>query len=411
MFRLLLKKQWRGFLLPVLLFCAMLSVRTQGDAFFEDRYDEVQAGYIAGADPSCRQEFFEKLDRDLQNASEIVQRIEDFADYEGEIPEEEIDPVLSEAGGVGYFDYDMIVWRQEMLQMPGRYTASIGEDERMLFLLSSRMHNQQFFSENLENNKEIMRRGLRRGDDAAAKYQAVLTSLDKISGDFAATDPHTADKLFSYLESDGYVLILLTLSCFALFSSVIQQQISRPILSSRMNVRRYTGLQMGAALCLGLGSLLVYWTAVLLIFTSGDLSRIPWELPIQAINGYEQVAFALSVWQYFLILLGLKLLCCLFTALLTMGISLLTGHTVLSGLCCTVYLGSLLLLSRSGSLLPSLLLGNVKSLFRGLPYLQAGEVLVSQPLLYALGMLLLSGVTLLGILVLAKPAFRRRVSA
>ena len=94
-----------------------------------------------------------------------------------------------------------------------------------------------------------------------------------------------------------------------------------------------------------------------------------------------------------------------------MGISLLTGHTVLSGLCCTVYLGSLLLLSRSGSLLPSLLLGNVKSLFRGLPYLQAGEVLVSQPLLYALGMLLLSGVTLLGILVLAKPAFRRRVSA
>ena len=111
--------------------------------------------------------------------------IENFEYYDKEIFEELIDPVLMAGGGVNYVNSDMIVWREEMLKMPGQYTQTVSDDYYMLIQLSQRLYNQENFKEQISNSMEIMRRGIRRNDSLSVVYEVVLEQLKQIDDDFS----------------------------------------------------------------------------------------------------------------------------------------------------------------------------------------------------------------------------------
>lgn len=414
LFRLFLRKQIRPFLLIFLAFSLFLLLTLP----YQDDYAEDRAAYLQRFDCNDRSRFFSVFSEESQIVNQRVTDIENYINYGGELPEGEIDEIAQLIGDF-YVNPDMLSWKEAMLRLPGQYTATLRDDYNMLTSLSGALSRQDTFEEDLANNRELLRRALRRGGPDISKYQAALAASENIRTDFPITDSSGAQAFLQYLESDYFLYLMLILCCFGLFASAAQNRIPLLILTSRLNMRRYVWQQTLAALTLAIPCILLYWLFLLLLYSGGTGQRLALSLPIQTMHGYQTVPFALTIGQYLLSLLALRLIFSLVCILLTLGLSLLARNTTLAALYALLY-GSFFVIGffiMNGSVRApspyaagiSYLLGGGVSLFTGLPYASLGSALLPLPILYGLLGLLAAGGLLTLNLWLCKPLAKGRV--
>jgi len=388
MIKSLLHRQWRVLICLLMMFCFLLLTpdRTE-EAIFGVGYD-VRESYLNRYDPNDAETLFFCLQEDREEVSTLIAAIEQFEEYDGEIPEAELDIMDILAGNNSYMTYDMLIWKEQMLNAPGQYTDTVNTDDMLLRRLSGSLYNQKNFEEIIENQLEIMRRGIRRGGPEVKKYEKILENLGRIEMDFPVADTLRAVNLLNYLEMDWHILAVLAVMCFAFFSTGNQQKVTNQILISKFGMRRFAWTQIISAMLISGVCMLLYFPSVVLIKCEWRLSTIPWNHPLQVIVGYENILQDFTVLEYILINIGLKVLVCFAFVSVVLMISSLSPNNIVSFtgtflLFGAVYLG--VKMPRYGAWI----IGNVHSLFEGLCYVNVEGYLIHHVAVYGAVVLLL----------------------
>ncbi len=334
MFSLLFKKQYTTILLYVLFFCTILFAMNHGTTQHDERYEEDYQRYLNAFDLKDTETFFTTLDADDQEASQIVYDIQYFNsydDFDKEQYAELLDPFLLLTGNASYATYDMLVWQKNMLSLPGTYTKSILDDELMLSRLNREFDAQKNLTENIENLKNLSLRGLRRNDYKYALYLKTLAHLEDIDTNLPVTRTYYIQKVLDYITSDYSIYVLILFSIFASFSGLAQNKISHTVLISKMGMRHFVKLQILVNILTSLLGFFVYYF-LQFILLGGFHHMEAWNIPIQAVNGYEYVMVSFSTLEYLLFLLLTKAFFAVFVAVLSSLLSLVCRNNILSAL-------------------------------------------------------------------------------
>ncbi len=412
MLRGLLKRQLYRSVGLTVLFCAILTLQLNAswESSRDGRYYQDGAKYMSQFDLNDSDTFFAVLVEDTNKAIDTVSDIEWFTDYEGEIPEGVVNPLDIASSGAMYMDYDMVIWRERMLDLPGKYTDSIRGDEYMLTSLADRLNYSRNLSMIITNHQEIAARGMRRGGVNAPLYKLAEAELNSIPLDFKVQDTAYTQNFLDYMEGDWCLIALIALIFFGSFSTLAQQRVTWQISVSKLGERKYVLMQIATTLIIALVVFMVYHIGVLLACCQWQPSQIAWELPIQCIAGDVfdsfEIILNLKVWEYILLLCGMK---CLFGLLIAFGIlliSLLCKNNTLAALGSVSVCGGLILLSDS-EVLGNMLIGNASSLLEGLCWARFDDITISYSAMYfiILPILIIAVASLLALL--AKPTMRR----
>ena len=401
MLKCLIKRQWKAALGLVLLFGAFFLLYRQ---MFYSTYDlfymEEVRSYIEENDPTDREAFFTQLNADEAEMQTINRTIMQFEGYEGEMPEE--------TEGLHHLvNYDMLVWRSQMWNLPGRLGETLFDDDQIVRNVKERTGQQEYFEGVIDNHKELMRRGIRRGGEKIPLYEAAQTELDAIEMDFPVQDTRYAQQILIEMNRDWYILALVTLAVFTVFSQSNQLKVSRVISTSKLGAFRYTVSQLAASVLLTAAAFALYWVLMVLILCDFRPYDVPWTIPMQAITGYQTMMLDMSLGEYVLKSLGLKCLLCLNLSALVLLVSALSPNSIVSLLGSAAVCGGLIY---SDGLLPQyhgLMVGRTEFLFDQLCWQNVGGRAVPYSLLY-LFVLLAALVVLWGlVLLLAPPAIRK----
>ena len=412
MLRGLLKRQLYRAVGLTVLFCAILTL--QLNASWESSWDGIyyQDGtkYMSRFDLNDSDTFFATLVEDTNKAIDTVTEIEWFADYEGEIPEGVVNPLEMASNGAMYMDYDMVIWRERMLDLPGKYTDSIRGDEYMLTSLADRLNYSRNLSMIITNHQEIAARGIRRGGVNASLYKLAEAELNSIPLEFKVQDTAYTQNFLDYMESDWCFIALLALIFFGGFSTLAQQRVTWQISVSKLGERKYALTQISATLIITLVVFAVYHIGILLACCQWQPGQIAWELSIQCIAGDVfdsfEIILNLKVWEYILLLCTMKCLFGLLLAFIILLISLLCKNNTLAALGSVSVCGGLILLS-DPKVLGNMLIGNAGALLEGLCWARFDDITISYSSMYFITLPILI-FAIAGLLVLlAKPAMRR----
>lgn len=388
MLRCLFKQQWRKALFLILLFCGVYALQEETEVMFTANTVPYQKTYLAQLDLSDKDTVFAQLDEDEAYTRKIHNAIQYYEGYTGDTPEGVLNIMEILSGSAVYADYDMLVWQDAMWDAPGIFAETVFYDFMTIFQLSSRLENQRRLENNLENQKEIMRRGIKRGGEKLGMYHYTLNQLNSIDTDIPVADTYYTEKLLSFLESDWYIIALLILSAFGAFSSGIQSQVTKQVLISPMGMRKYALSQMAASLLISLGAMAVYYGIVILLCCAGNLGNIPWQHPIQAINTYENILQNISLLDYVLLQLGLKICFCVAVTCIVLLISAVSPGNLVSALGSLLLFGGLLLASgRTG-----LAIGNCRGLLEELCYFSWNGYLLDHSILFLVGCLCVAAI-------------------
>lgn len=341
MFSLLFKKQYKNILLYVLFFCSILFALNQSTTQFDTRYEKDQQRYLNSFDLTDTETFFETLEADAKEASQIVldiQYFNSYDDFDKEQYAELLDPLLLLTGDASYATYDMLVWQKNMLSLPGKYTQSVLDDDYMLRQLNSEFGAQKNFVDNIENLKSLSQRGLRRNDYKYTLYVQTLAHLEDIDTNLSVTRTYYVEKVLDYITSDYSIYALILFAFFASFSGLAQNKISHTILISKMGMRHFVKLQILVNILTSLLGFFVYYLLQFILL--GGFHHIEaWNIPIQAVNGYEYTMISFSALEYLLFLLFTKALFAVVVAVLSSLLSLICRNNMLSALLHAVVCG------------------------------------------------------------------------
>ena len=408
----LLKKQLRAAILFTILFCSILILQMNAswEGSYNGQYYDAQVDYLAQHDLVDRDEFFLALAKDTDEINKQVSDIEEFMAYEGDVPEGVVNPLDVAANGSIYMDYDMVIWRQNMLNLPGKFTDSISGDKQMLEALSGRLNYTQHINSILDNHKEIAARGIRRGGSNTYKYELALAELQSISTDFSVEDVAFTQNFLDYMQEDWYFIILIAVLFFGTFSTVLQQRIAWPVSVSQMGARKYALLQIFATMITAVVVFALYHTGVLLACSFWQPTEMAWSLPIQCLSGdlfdsYD-VILNLNVWEYTLVLLAQKCLFCMLLSSIILFVSLLSCNNTIAAVCTFIVCGTMILLHTESSF-GGVLIGNTSCLLDGLCWTNVGGITVSYSTIYVfIVSVLVIVISILSVL-LSKPVLRR----
>ena len=334
MFSLLFKKQYKTLLLYVLFFCAILFAINQGTTQFDKRYEKDQQRYLNSFDLTDTETFFKTLEADGKEASQLVldiQYFNSYDDFDKEQYAELLDPLLLLTGDASYATYDMLIWQKNMLNLPGKYTSTISDDDLMLHKLNSEFGAQKNFTENIENLKSLSQRGLRRNDYKYALYVETLAHLENIDTNLSVTRTYYVEKVLDYITSDYSIYALILFAVFATFSGLAQNKVLHTIFISKMGMRHFVKLQILVNILTSLLGFFVYHL-LQFILLDGFHYIEAWNIPIQAINGYEYTMISFSALEYLLFLIFTKALFAVVVAVLSSLLSLFCRNNILSAL-------------------------------------------------------------------------------
>lgn len=371
MFYPFINKQWKTSFFIVLLFLIFMLIYNNISNSFAERYINEQKNYIIFQEKHSNQDFFQMLDNDLKKARDAVSVIENYEGYDSEIIFQKVDPILVAANANNYATYDMIVWKEEMLNMPGRWTDTIENDYYMLAQLSERMNNQKNFEINHTNNLELLERGMRRNDFNFYKYKATYEQTKKIYKEFSFSDTIVIEKIVNFIEKDYLIIVLFALLYFSVFSNASQLGMIKQIYISSKGMRCYTALQCCSICFLTLLCSIIYYSGIVLILSNGNLDYLLWEMPVQAINGYENISYALTFKDFLMNSFLIKLFHSLIFSLLILLASLISRNNIMSVVICALLCCGIIIPISSldnNDLTNTILLGGSKFLFSDLPY-------------------------------------------
>lgn len=419
MFALLLKKQWKTQVLLVVFFCAVYFILNKPYMETEEYYLEEQTEYLKMSDLSDSEKFFAKLSNDSSEAAKIVSSIENYEGYSGDLVvlDEEIiagmeDPTLFLAGVVSYATYDMVVWKENMLGMPGKYMDTISLDKWMLWKLEDRLLNQKNLSDNIENLKEIARRGLRRNTSKSPMYEKGLEHLEQVETSLAVTESFKASMFLEHVEATEYIYLIIIFCVFVTFSNLKQNKLSNVVAISKKGTRSYTFVQLGITLITTIGGFILYYAVVAILLGTYRFPEI-WNYPIQVLDGYQEVTLSLSVLEYLLLILFIKLLFCIVVAMLSSFISLVSRNNYVSVLLHCIVVGIWYIVlngENTDRILRTLLCGGGKELVSYFPYFCIGNTAVFYGLVYGVGLVLLFALIFSGTILLSKIFMKRQVA-
>lgn len=375
MLKCLLLRQWRLLICLAVLFCLLLlTMNKEEDNYSRTGYRNREM-YLSQYSDDSAETLFVGLHTDYKEIVAVITAIEQFRDYDGEIPDIEPDIMDMLTGQNSYMTYDMLVWREERLETPGEYTDTIEYDRRLLSRLRSDLSNQENFDEIIENQREIMLRGIRRGGKDTKKYQKVLDNLNGIDVDFPVRDPYYVAKILTYVENDWYILALLAFMMFSAFSSTNQQKMTNQILISQYGMRKFAKVQITSSMIVSCICMMLYYLGMILILCEWNVQCIPWNHPIQILVGYENNLQNMTVLEYMFTQVGIKMLFSIGVVSIVLFISSLSKNNIVSFIgtlflfCCIYMLGRT-------SQFNSWVIGNGRRLFEGLCYVDIGIGLV-----------------------------------
>ena len=410
MLKLLIRRQWKRAFFLVSFFLGVLFLQIQVTTESPHYFVPFQHSYMDRFDLRQRDTFFAQLYTDLQSVEQTVAAIYNFDAYEGEIPEGELSDLDILSGiSVSTINLDMALWRNQMLNSPGKFSNTIANDELVIRQLAFRLDNQENFGQILENQKEIMRRGIRRGGSKVIKYEMALTELKKINTDFDIADTWFTEQLFTFLENDWYILALISLSLFSVFSTANQEKITNCILISKLGIRRYTRLQLAASVVICIGCLIFYYTGAVFIYSLFNVQAIPWEMPIQAIVGYENILLSISVLDFFLLMAGMKFLFCFCVAGIVLLVSVVSRNTVIAVMGTLAVCGGLILMDAVIPATSGLAIGNCRVLVEELCFVNCSGILISHAVVYSAATIIFAVVIYSIVIMSSASVAKRRV--
>ena len=412
MFVSLLKRLWKRTLLLILFFSSIMTVQTDStwETSSEGEYYPYQVNYLSVHELTDRARFQAILSTDYQQAYDLWQDIQLFELYNGSVPEGELDGealTIMASGGTPYINYDMLIWRRNMMNAPGKFSKSVFTDYEMLKNLSHRLHYILNFDNLLENHSETIARAIRRGSSLTPYYETALAELSAIDTDFPVMDTACTSLLLDYLNTDWYIIVILCLSFFGLFSTAAQQRITNQLLTSKTGIRKYAIYQVLAALVITACGMIIYYAVAIFACASTGPGQIAWGLPIQCILGEHfdtfNIYYAMNVREYFLLMAGVKILFCLLLVSIISLLSALSRNNLISGLLVIAFCAGLVLLQSKWDW-GDLLIGNGHILLQELCYFNINGTMIHYLAIYALSIGLLIPVMMGLTVLLAKPA-------
>lgn len=408
MLRCLLKRQWKLAVGLILLFAALFFLYRHGlySSISDVLQNDAVRTYMENSNVSDREAFFRQLNQDTAEATAVMDAIMRFEGYEGERPEDD-DPMAALTGHSSLANYDMLVWRSQMQQLPGKIGERIADDFIIIRSIQDRVSMQEDFEGLIGNHKELMRRAIRRGGEKKPLYEAAQAELNAIELDFPVQDTLHAQYIIIETERDWYILVLAALTAFTVFSQNNQMKVSRVIATSKLGPFRYTVSQLAVTMLLTAVVYVLHCLLMIFVVADGRWSEITWDIPIQAVTGFQSMMMNLAFGEYLFRVLALKGLLCMALVSLVLLISALSPNSIISLIGAAAVSGGLIY---ADQLLPQtngLLVGRCKFLFDQLCYVNMSGRAVPYSLLYLAG-LLAAMVVLWGLLLLLAPAAIRK---
>lgn len=404
----LFRGQWKRPLCIVLLFVIMLFLFSQRGEMYEWGLLDAQQAYMQKHGHLPKEDFLAMLHEDSNEAAKIIEDIEKFVGYEGEIPEGTMDIMDILSGNGAIMNYDMLRWKKQMLSMPGKMTETVERDYSAALRLERLLYNQEYIDYYIENSQEIMRRGIRRGGEKVVIYETLLEELADIPTDSPLTNTYCAGKLLTYLESDWYLLVLVCLCFFSVFSGSHQAKMTRQVLVSKMGIRKFVASQIGASLLILGIFLCLYYLGVTFAVSNGDFGAIAWNIPVQAVSEYENSLQNATVLEYAVKNVMVKSLAVLCILSLLLWISAVSPNNIVSLLGGGLLFGGCVLFSNAGTEIGQLIEGATKGIYETLPYFITDSGLVHFTVAYGL-QFACAALAALALLVFVSPYVMRKV--
>ena len=344
-------------------------------------------------------ESFEDLEGLKEQFFKEWQDIDNWVGYPGKIENDLIRQKLEGTEGLEGVEspkvtLDMVEWRIAQYDAKGKWTDTWLDDERLVYKLCEEMKTQFIWKETAENQLEFLSRNARRyrGDEfrkasfekMLQHYQVVYEKLEATCQDNTTyVYPEGIRMCLMRLEEDFGNLVILLLSSFSVFVTVLHNGIGAQGMISQLGAKRYFRKLFVSQMVIGF---VMYWCYMILFLIpwGSQVLRSAWLVkPVQILEWHETFPYAVTVAGYLLLVLCLKCILAMAMQALFLGISFVSKNAVISILGGGVLIAVFVAIGG---------LNWTSAIFEGIPYFPLGTYPVAKWLVLVVGCVILVGI-------------------
>lgn len=289
---------------------------------------------------------------------------------------------------------DMVKWKQEQESAEGRWTSTRLKDLILLYGLKDEIKTQFLWKETAGNQLEFLSRNSRRYRGDAFRTQAFARMTEHYRKAYENLEATCQDRTtYVYpkgirmclmrLEEDFGNLVILLLSSFSVFVTVLHSGIGAQGMISQLGAKLYFRKLFVSQMVIGF---VMYWCYMILFLIpwGSQVLRSAWLVkPVQILEWHETFPYAVTVAGYLLLVLCLKCILAMAMQALFLGISFVSKNAVISILGGGVLIAVFVAIGG---------LNWTSAIFEGIPYFPLGTYPVAKWLVLVVGCVILVGI-------------------
>lgn len=320
MFYLYLKRQMHLGILCGCILCVILSIW---------QYSRIVDGLPYREE---RKQFIQEHSEDWQETAKTAYL--ETIEKEGELESFQNYPVELERDIINVrIDRAALLWLEQMMADNGIYTDHLNNDVIFLNGLVSMAEHEVQMADSVENRLLLCTRNIKRYQDDAylcKLYTKMLDNTQKIETAHATCSTLEAEAFFSYWKNDFVFLLMVLLTSFAGMTEFIHSSNGRQVIISPISVRGYILKQYIWNLAFVILLYLAYMGTTFFIWRKAAFPMAVLRLPVQIIDGCQEVVFPFSIGQYLIFLSVLDLVVCLTVGAIIQFISFWSANVTIS---------------------------------------------------------------------------------
>lgn len=227
-----------------------------------------------------------------------------------------------------------MAWINTQYNKPGEVSPTVYYDSILLDVITEEYLPRWNLASVIENEIKLDRRNLHRYQPTEYDYKLSEVRLAAAEGiDIGYSDNAPSFGVSFYLprfEGDLFIVLLVMLLSFTMFSKLRENGYLKYTATAKQGISRFAIKQYAAGILLVLAAFIIY-TAGHIIYAVMYLPELSiLSAPIQIINGYQSFVYPLTVGEYILLSVLVKLLFMLLVYSLTSFISLVSQNSIIS---------------------------------------------------------------------------------
>lgn len=320
MFYLYLKRQMHLGILCGCILCVILSIW---------QYSRIADGLPYRAE---RKQFIQDYAEDWQETAktaylESIEKegeLESFQNYPAELERDNAKVRVDRAA---------LLWLDQMMADNGVYTDNLNNDVIFLNGLVSMAEREATMADTVENRLLLYSRNIKRCQEdvyLCKLYTKMLEHTQKIETAHVTCSTLEAEAFFSYWKSDFIFLLLVFLTSFAGMTEFVHSSNGRQVIIAPVSAREYILKQYIWNLVFVMLLYLAYMGTTFLLWKKAAFPSAVLGLPVQIIDGCQEVVFPLSAGQYLIFLSVVDLVVCLTVSAIIQFISFCAANVTIS---------------------------------------------------------------------------------